>query len=76
MITCEGCRAYVLQKNAAAIGFPETKLRLERAANEVCAAMIFAGVCQKQLARREQTVATGTTWPVAELTRLPAPNAI
>ena len=73
MLTCKGCRAYVLQENAAAIGFPETKQRLERAANEVCAAMIFAGVCQKQLARREQTVA-GTPWPVAELTRLPAPE--
>lgn len=45
-MTCEGCRAYILQKNASAVGFPETKLRLEAKADAVCLTLIRLGVCQ------------------------------
>jgi len=47
-MTCEGCRAYLLQQNAREIGFPDAKLRLEAEANKVCAALIHLGACQQR----------------------------
>lgn len=46
-MNCIGCRAYVLQLNAREVKFPETKLRLEATANNVCLTLIHLGICQR-----------------------------